>query len=237
MANNSKISWTNCTWNVITGCKKVTEGCKNCYAEKMTKRLLRIGIEKYSNGFTPTFHEDILGYPLTIKKPKMIFVNSMSDTFNENISDENILKIFDVMNRAYWHTFQVLTKRAHNILKLSNKINWTDNIWLGVTIEKEDYFCRLDYLKNSEAKIKFISFEPLLSDVSKVDLSYIDWVIVGGETGSNSRTVKKEWVYNIKNVCEIKNIPFFFKQWGSGNKSNLIEGIRYNQYPIKKEKN
>lgn len=232
MSKNSKISWTNCTWNVITGCKKVTEGCKNCYAEKMTKRLLGIGIEKYSNGFTPTFHADILGYPLTIKKPKMIFVNSMSDTFNENISDENILKIFDVMNKAYWHTFQVLTKRAHNILKLSNKINWTDNIWLGVTIEKDDYFYRLDYLKNSGAKIKFISFEPLLSDVSRVELSHIDWVIVGGETGSNSRTVKKEWVYNIKNVCEIKNIPFFFKQWGNCNKSNLIEGIKYEQYPI-----
>ncbi len=230
----TKIEWTESSWNPITGCTKISDGCLNCYAEKMAFRLKAMGTKGYENGFEVTLQPHQLDKPLKLKKPQMIFVNSMSDIFHENVPDDYILKIFEIMNKAHWHTFQVLTKRPQRLESLRNKINWTKNIWLGTTIESNKYIDRVDYIKKTDASIKFISFEPLLSSVKEVDLKGIDWVIVGGESGSGARFIKKEWVYEIKNKCEDLNIAFFFKQWGGTNKKKsgrLLDGKVYNELP------
>jgi len=230
----TKIEWTESSWNPITGCTKISDGCLNCYAEKMAFRLKAMGTKGYENGFEVTLQPHQLDKPLKLKKPQMIFVNSMSDIFHENVPDDYILKIFEIMNKAHWHTFQVLTKRPQRLESLRNKINWTKNIWLGTTIESNKYIDRVDYIKKTDASIKFISFEPLLSSVKEVDLKGIDWVIVGGESGSGARFIKKEWVYEIKNKCEDLNIAFFFKQWGGTNKKKsgrLLDGKIYNELP------
>jgi protein gp37 len=214
MATNSRIEWTETTWNPITGCTKHSAGCLHCYAERMGKRLQAMGAEAYQFGFTPVFHEHLLDKPLSWKKSRMIFVNSMSDTFHEDIADEQILKLFSLMNQARWHTFQVLTKRSERLLKLSNKIKWTPNIWQGVTVEHTATRSRIEDLRLVGAHTKFLSIEPLIGSIAGLNLTGIDWVIVGGESGPGARPMKKEWVTAIRDVCIKTKTPFFFKQWG-----------------------
>ena len=234
MAKNSAIEWTESTWNPITGCNKVSTGCVNCYAERLALRLKAMGHKKYANGFNITLHYDELDKPLKWKKPQIIFVCSMSDIFHKDVPDEFIIKIFETMNKASWHIFQVLTKRADRIPKIMNKVKWTPNIWLGVTVENEKNMWRIDYLVNSPAKVKFLSLEPLLGDLPNLDLRGIDWVIVGGESGPGARPMKKEWVINIRDKCKEANVPFFFKQWGGVNKKKngrLLDGKIYDEMP------
>ena len=231
----TKIEWTESSWNPITGCTKISEGCKNCYAELMAKRLKFMGQKKYKNGFELTIHESVFDLPLKWKKPQIIFVNSMSDLFHESLPFEIIKKIFNTMNKCSWHIFQILTKRS-NILKEYNKyLNWTNNIWMGVTVESQECINRIFDLQKTEAKIKFISFEPLLSDICNVNLDKIDWIIVGGESGVGSRPIQQEWVLNIKDISENYKIPFFFKQWGGVNKKKkgrLLLKKEWNEMPF-----
>jgi len=206
----TKIEWTNETWNPITGCCKKSEGCLNCYAEKMHKRLTAMGQEKYKFPFeNVVFHYEELSRKLS-NKPKMFFVNSMSDTFNEKISGEQILKILTFCEKYPQHIFQILTKRAERM----DGFLYPENVWLGVTVEKAKYKNRIDNLRKTNAKIKFLSCEPLLEDLGELDLNGIDWVICGGETGSNARPMHPDWVRNIQKQCKEQNVAFFFKQWG-----------------------
>lgn len=240
MSNKSKIEWTESTWNPVSGCTKISSGCENCYAERMAKRLQAMGTRGYENGFEVTLHPHTLDKPLKMKKPQMIFVNSMSDIFHKNIPDEYIFKIFEVMNKAHWHTFQVLTKRPERLEQLAHKLKWSDNIWMGVTAESNDVVDRVDYLRNIDAKVKFLSIEPLISPVDKLDYTNIDWVIVGGESGYGCREIKKEWVEDIQIKCKQQNIPFFFKQWGGVNKKTkgrLLNGKIYDEMPDFVEEN
>jgi len=231
----TKIEWTESSWNPITGCSKISDGCLNCYAEKMALRLKAMGTKGYENGFEVTLQYHQLERPLKLKKPQMIFVNSMSDIFHEKVPDDYILKIFETMNKADWHIFQVLTKRPERLEELREKINWTKNIWLGTTIESNKYIDRVKFIKETQANIKFISFEPLIDSVKDINIEGIDWVIVGGESGSGSRVIKKEWIYEIKEKCDKLNIPFFFKQWGGTNKKKsgrLLDGKIYDEMPL-----
>ena len=238
MAGKTTIEWTECSWNPVTGCTKISEGCRNCYAAKLAKRLKAMGNIRYQNEFEVTVHMDLITKPLEWKKPKMIFVNSMSDLFHEEVSDEIILKIFETMNHAYWHTFQILTKRPERLALLSSKITWSDNIWMGVSVENRDAIPRCKLLKQTAAKTKFISAEPLLESINSIDLDGIDWLIVGGESGSNCRPLKKEWVIELKDLAEENNTAFFFKQWGGFNKKkngSELDGRYYREYPSKKQ--
>jgi protein gp37 len=234
MALGSSIEWTEATWNAVTGCSKISAGCANCYAERMARRLKAMRLPNYSRGFKVTLHEELLTLPLQWRKPKMIFVNSMSDLFHEKVPDDFIIHIFDVMNRASWHQFQILTKRSRRLSRMSPILPWTDNIWMGVTVEDQRCACRVDHLRRTSAALKFISMEPLLGPISALDLSGINWVIVGGESGPGARPLKKEWVIDIKEKCQKSNIPFFFKQWGGVNRKKrgrLLEGRLWNQMP------
>ena len=234
--SKSKIEWTGSTWNPITGCTKYSDGCTNCYAEKMANRLKNMGLKKYENAFNLTLHYENIEDPLFMKKPQTIFVCSMSDIFHKDVPDEFILKLFEVMNKAYWHTFQVLTKRAERIKELNDSITWTKNIWLGTTVESEKVTHRIDYLRESGAYIKFLSIEPLLSPINDLKLKNIDWVIVGGESGAKARPMLKEWVVDIKNQCNTQYVPFFFKQWGGKNKKKagrLLDNNTYDEMPKK----
>jgi protein gp37 len=233
--SKSKIEWTESTWNPVSGCTKISSGCENCYAERMAKRLQAMGTRGYEKGFEVTLHPHALDKPLKMKKPQMIFVNSMSDIFHKDIPDEYIVKIFEVMNKAHWHTFQVLTKRPERLEQIAHKLKWSDNIWMGVTVESNNYIKRVDYLRDMDAKIKFLSIEPLIAPVDKLDYANIDWVIVGGESGYGCREIKKEWVENIQIKCQQQNIPFFFKQWGGVNKKingRLLNGKTYDDMPM-----
>jgi len=214
MALNSKIEWTENTWNPITGCTKISEGCENCYAFRMASRLQKMGNSKYENGFQLTLHEDCLNEPYLWKKPARIFVNSMSDLFHTDVPLEYIQKIFAVMNDNPQHIFQVLTKRANRLSEIVHYVKWSDNIWLGVTVENDRNKSRIDVLRAIPAKIKFISFEPLLNDIGKIDFTGIDWAIVGGESGWHARPIEQDWVLNIKEQCEQQGVLFYFKQWG-----------------------
>ena len=234
--SKSKIEWTGSTWNPITGCTKYSDGCTNCYAEKMANRLKNMGLKKYENSFTLTLHYENIEDPLFMKKPQTIFVCSMSDIFHKDVPDEFILKLFEVMNKAHWHTFQVLTKRAERIKELNDSITWTKNIWLGTTVESEKVTHRIDYLRESGAYIKFLSIEPLLTPINDLKLKNIDWVIVGGESGAKARPMLKEWVVDIKNQCNTQDVPFFFKQWGGKNKKKagrLLDNNTYDEMPKK----
>jgi len=234
MAQKSKIEWTENTWNPMTGCTKISEGCQNCYAYKMALRLQKMGSDKYADGFNIRVHEECFNEPLNWKKPSRIFVNSMSDLFHEDISVEYIKKIFEVMNEAAWHTFQVLTKRAERLFELAGKLSWTDNIWVGVTVESSKNTERIDYLRKVPAKVKFISFEPLLDDVGEINIRGVDWAIVGGESGHHARQIEEEWVLGIKNQCEAGKVLFYFKQWGGTNKKKtgrLLLGRTWDDMP------
>ena len=234
--SKSKIEWTGSTWNPITGCTKYSDGCTNCYAEKMANRLKNMGLKKYENSFNLTLHYENIEDPLFMKKPQTIFVCSMSDIFHKDVPDEFILKLFEVMNKAHWHTFQVLTKRAERIKELNDSITWTKNIWLGTTVESKKVTHRIDYLRESGAYIKFLSIEPLLTQINDLKLKNIDWVIVGGESGAKARPMLKEWVVDIKNQCNTQYVPFFFKQWGGKNKKKagrLLDNNTYDEMPKK----
>ena len=240
----SAIEWTDRTWNPATGCTKISTGCKNCYAETLSKRLKTMGQKKYENEFEYTEHENSIDQPLNWKKPSMIFVNSMSDLFHENATDEFLEKVFYVMKQANWHQFQILTKRPHLMKEFFDRTERfyggfngiiPSNIWIGTSIENSDNLHRLQILKQTPGRIKFISFEPLLGRIGDVDLKEIDWVIVGGESGPHFRDViKKEWVLEIRDVCERDSVAFFFKQWGGfrpKSKGNLLDGKQYLNYP------
>ena len=235
MANKSQIEWTNSTWNVITGCDKVSPGCKNCYAERVATRLQKMGVKKYANGFGLKIHLDVMDYPFKIKQPKMIFVNSMSDLFHEKLSFDFIKKIFDVMEKANWHQYQILTKRNERLKEFGKYFGkFPNNVWIGVSVENSLFKKRIDDLKTIDAKIHFLSLEPLLGPLGKLDLNDIEWIIVGGESGPNYRECKIEWVREIRDQCINDNTPFFFKQWGGlTSKSNgrRLDNKIWNEFP------
>ena len=210
----SNIEWTETTWNPTTGCSKVSAGCLNCYAETMSKRLKAMGMNKYKNGFKLTIHPEAINEPYKWKKPTVVFVNSMSDLFHNNIPVEFIKGVFKVMNNTPQHTYQILTKRSERLLQLAPLLNWTSNIWMGVSVENESVSGRILHLSQTPAFIKFVSCEPLIGPLHSLQLDLIDWVIVGGESGYKAREIKKEWIDDIYNKCKIHNVPFFFKQWG-----------------------
>ena len=231
---STKIEWTEETWNPITGCTKCSAGCEHCYAATFARRLQAMGMSRYRNGFEITIHRDLFQKPLEWKKSKMIFVNSMSDLFHEDISEKDILAMFDTMNKAKHHTFQVLTKRSKRLLELSENIKWTNNIWMGVSIENKATISRAEDLKQTGAQIKFISAEPLLESISEIDLNKIDWLIVGGESGPQCRPMAEAWVLELRDLAKQTNTPFFFKQWGGLRKKNNgseLQGEYYKEYP------
>ena len=235
MSNNSNIEWTKSTWNPLTGCTKISPGCKHCYAERMALRLKAMGQPNYANGYNITIHEHALDLPLTWKKPQVVFVNSMSDLFHEAVPVEFILKVFDIMRQASWHTFQVLTKRSQRLADLDKEIRWSGNIWMGVSVENDNYQYRIDDLKKTKAPIKFLSLEPLLGPLPNLDLQGINWVIAGGESGPGARPIKEDWVIDIKEQCLAAGVPFFFKQWGGFNKKRngrLLQGRTWDERPI-----
>jgi protein gp37 len=235
MAGNSKIEWTESTWNPVTGCSKISPGCKNCYAERMARRLKAMGQKNYVNGFQVTLHRDALRLPLNWRKPQMIFVNSMSDLFHEAVPQDFILEIFQIMEQAEHHCFQILTKRASRLLELNSLINWPSNVWMGVTVENQNYSSRIDALRLTGAAVKFISFEPLLGPITDINLYGIDWAIVGGESGPSSRPILEKWAVDLRDQCIKQQVPFFFKQWGGFNKKKngrLLQGKLWNQMPV-----
>ncbi len=235
MALSSSIEWTESTWNPVTGCTKISMACKNCYAERIALRLRGMGQPRYENGFKPTMHYQLLGLPLKWKKPQMIFVNSMSDLFHEEVGDDFIIGVFDTMKRGCWHNYQVLTKRTERLLKLDHKLPWASHIWMGVSVENADYKFRIEHLRETGADVKFLSLEPLLGPIPGLDLEGIDWVIVGGESGPRPRKMEASWVLDIKNQCQKAGIPFFFKQWGGRSKKKAgreLEGRTWDDMPL-----
>lgn len=231
----SSIEWTEMTWNPVTGCDKISAGCKYCYAEVMAKRLQAMGLEKYKNAFKLTLHEDALAIPYTWKKQKVVFVNSMSDLFHKDVPIEYIQKVFKVMNENPQHTFQVLTKRADRLLELHEELRWTHNIWMGVSVENAKVKNRIDALRRTNARTKFLSCEPLIGALPHLNLQNIDWVIVGGESGRKARPMKEEWALDIMDQCKQANVAFFFKQWGGTNKKKtgrLLQGQVYDEMPV-----
>jgi protein gp37 len=235
MAANSHIEWTEATWNPVTGCTKISAGCRHCYAERMAKRLMAMGNPNYANGFKVTMHEHMLDRPLHWKKPRTIFVNSMSDLFHKDVPLAFIRRVFDTMRQAHWHQFQVLTKRSERLAELAPCIDWPDNVWMGVSVEKDDCAFRIDHLRQVEAAIRFLSLEPLLGPLPDLDLSGIDWVIVGGESGPGARPMKEEWVLDIRDRCRESGVPFFFKQWGGVRKNlagRILKDRTWDQLPV-----
>jgi protein gp37 len=233
--DKSKIEWTDSTWNPVTGCDKVSNGCDICYAEVMARRLKAMGSTRYANGFGLTIHEDLFDLPMSWKQPRNIFVNSMSDLFHEKVPLEVLKRIFETMNKAHWHNFQILTKRAFELVKFAPELNWTPNIWMGVTIESDRYLHRLRALQTVPAAVRFVSFEPLLSGIpEEVDLTEIDWAIVGGESGHGARPMDPDWVTGIQTLCERDSVAFFFKQWGGVNKKatgRVLNGQTWDAMP------
>lgn len=231
----SSIEWTQMTWNPTTGCDKISAGCKYCYAEVMTRRLQAMGIEKYKNGFEVAIHEDALHIPYSWKKPKVVFVNSMSDLFHPQVPFSFIQKVFEVMNNTPQHTYQVLTKRADRLYELHHQLNWAKNIWMGVSVENEKVIDRINFLRETNAVVKFLSCEPLIGPLRNMDLTNIHWAIVGGESGRKARPIDEEWVLDILSQCKSSNVKFFFKQWGGTNKKKAgrqLEGRTYDDMPL-----
>ena len=234
MATQSKIEWTESTWNPVTGCNKISEGCENCYAERMAKRLQAMGQQNYINGFEVVCHPHMLDAPLKWNKSNMVFVNSMGDVFHEKVPLDFIRQVFGVMNIADQHFYQVLTKRAKRLLELSKMIKWDSHIWMGVTVESKSFKYRIDYLRKTPAKIKFLSLEPLLGSLGELDLSGIDWVIVGGESGPRARAMDADWAREVRDQCIEQNVPFFFKQWGGVQKKKngrILDGVTWDEMP------
>ena len=230
----SSIEWTEVTWNPVTGCTKISEGCKHCYAERMSGRLKAMGVEKYRNGFDVAIHESTLEEPLRWKTPRVVFVNSMSDLFHQSVPSDFIQDVFNIMNQTPQHTFQVLTKRPSRAAQLGDRLKWTPNIWIGASIESQRWLDRLDVLKGIGARIRFLSLEPLLEPLPGMDLTGIDWVIVGGESGPGARPMQPDWVREIRDHCVNSGVPFFFKQWGGVFKKRTgrtLDGRTWDQMP------
>ncbi len=235
MSTNSAIEWTDTTWNPVTGCDKVSPGCKHCYAERMSRRLKAMGQERYRDGFNLAVHHEALDSPLHWRKPRRIFVNSMSDLFHKGVSLEFIQDVFAVMGEAPWHQFQILTKRADRLAEISPLLSWHSNVWMGVSVENNEYAWRADCLRHTDAQTKFLSLEPLLGPIPDLDLASIDWVIVGGESGPGARPVDAEWVRDIRDRCVSASIHFFFKQWGGTNKKKagrVLDGRTWDEIPL-----
>ncbi|MBF0514540.1 MAG: phage Gp37/Gp68 family protein [Desulfovibrionaceae bacterium] len=235
MTLTSKIEWTDGTWNPITGCTPISAGCAHCYAKKMAPRLKGMGQEKYRNGFDVTCHSGELHKPLLVKKPQKIFPCSMSDMFHDEVPVEFIKEVFNIMGQAHWHTFQILTKRAERLSELSTLLPWPENVWCGVTIEADQYAHRVDLLKTTEARVKFVSLEPLLEPLPSLDYSGLDWIICGGESGPGARPMTEQWILDIRDKAVAHSVPFFFKQWGGRNKKlagRLLEGRTWDEFPM-----
>ena len=232
----SHIEWTEMTWNPVTGCSKFSEGCKNCYAESFARRLKGMGVKKYRNGFQLTMHPETLNDPFRWKKPRVVFVNSMSDLFHKSVPVEFVQQVFSVMRNNPQHVFQVLSKRAEVLRYYDSEgwLDWRHNVWMGVTVENRNTISRIDQLRQTGARVKFLSCEPLLGPLPDLNLQGIDWVIVGGESGRNARPIKKEWVQDIREKCLAANVPFFFKQWGGIKKKKagrLLDGRVWDETP------
>lgn len=230
----SSIEWTEMTWNPTTGCTKISAGCKFCYAEHMSKRLKAMGVDKYKDGFKVRVHPEALKIPYTWKSSKIVFVNSMSDLFHKDIPLSFIKQVFEVMNENPQHVFQVLTKRADRLFELHKEFKWTHNIWMGVSVEDERVVERINLLRKTKAKVKFLSLEPLIGPLKKLNLKKIDWVIVGGESGFRPRPMNPDWVLDIQDQCERSDVAFFFKQWGGRNKKaagRMLNGRTYDEMP------
>jgi protein gp37 len=228
------MEWTGSTWNPVNGCDKISPGCKHCYAEVMARRLRAMGQPNYRQGFKLALHPAMLERPLAWRKPQVIFVNSMSDFFHEDVPLPFIQRVFDVMRRADWHTFQVLTKRADRLERVAAELPWPANVWMGVSVEREDYTFRIDHLRRTPAVVKFLSLEPLLGPLRGLDLAKIDWVIVGGESGPRARPMDPSWASDIRDQCRRARVPFFFKQWGGRNKKaagRQLDGRTWDGWP------
>lgn len=234
MAQESSIEWTDSTWNPVTGCTKISPGCKHCYAERMAVRLAGMKQPRYRNGFEVTLQTDLVRLPLQWRQPRTVFVNSMSDLFHADIPESFIAEIFQTMTDAHWHTFQVLTKRADRLAELSPRLPWSMNVWMGVSIESPRYVDRIHRLCGVPAAVRFLSVEPLLTRIPSFPLDGIDWVIVGGESGPGSRPMAEEWVREIRDRCVAQRVPFFFKQWGGVWKARtgrLLDGRTWDEMP------
>ena len=235
MATRSSIEWTDMTWNPVTGCTKVSSGCRNCYAERMAHRLQAMGQERYSRGFELTLHWDLVDLPYSWAKPRRVFINSMSDLFHPEVPDEFIHAVFKTMSECPSHEFQLLTKRSERLRRMADSLPWTLNIWAGVSVEDRRVLNRLDDLREVPAAVRFVSCEPLLGPLESLDLSGIDWVIVGGESGPQSRPMRESWALSIRGQCRSAGVPFFFKQWGGRRKARsgrLLRGGTYDEMPV-----
>ena len=236
MAGPSTIEWTQLTWNPVTGCTKVSQGCKHCYAERMALRLQAMGAARYRDGFAVTLHDDLVTAPLRWRKPALVFVNSMSDLFHEDVPVAFIHRVFDTMARAHWHTFQVLTKRSARLAELATELRWPTNVWMGVSIEDEKVLHRVADLRRVPATVRFLSCEPLIGPLDSLPLAGIHWVIVGGESGPGARPMRPEWAQAIRRQCTESGVPFFFKQWGGVRKhrtGRLLNGRTYDEMPLR----
>lgn len=234
MPKKSNIEWTEMTWNPVTGCTKISPGCKHCYAETMAKRLVAMGSPRYRDGFKVTLQEDLVELPKRWRAPRTVFVNSMSDLFHPDIPADFIGRIFRTMNECPQHQFQVLTKRAERLVELAPTLKWTPNIWMGVSVESQRYADRAQSLRKVPAHIRFLSVEPLLGPIDDLPLEGIHWVIVGGESGRGARPMEQEWVQAIFRQCRSAKVPFFFKQWGGVRKhvtGRMLFGRTYNEMP------
>jgi protein gp37 len=238
MAAETKIEWTERTWNPVTGCSKISAGCKHCYAERMANRLQAMGVARYRNGFRVTLHNDLLELPAKWKQPRLVFVNSMSDLFHEEVPLDFIQRVFDTMARCPQHTFQVLTKRSQRLREVADKLTWPPNVWMGVSIEDDRVIHRVHDLQQTPASVRFLSCEPLIGPIDALPLDEIHWVIVGGESGPKARAMKPEWVESILNQCSLAGIPFFFKQWGGVRKDltgRILHERTYDEMPALRE--
>ncbi len=234
MAQESSIEWTDSTWNPVTGCTKISPGCANCYAERMARRLQAMGQPNYTNGFRVTTHPHMLEKPLEWRQSQTIFVNSMSDLFHKDVPEDFIRRTFDIMVRADWHLFQVLTKRSRRLAAMAASLPWPENIWAGVSVENEDYVSRMHHLRELPAAVRFVSFEPLIGPLTEPHLDGIDWVIVGGESGPGARPMERGWVVAIRDACLEEGVPFFFKQWGGVRRKEagrLLDGRTWDEMP------
>ena len=234
MSSNSRIEWTQSTWNPVTGCTSISEGCQHCYARRMANRLKGMGVSRYSDGFQVATHRDLLTVPCHWKKPRLIFVNSMGDLFHEQVPFAFIKEVFRTIESTPRHTFQLLTKRADRMAKLADKLPWPHNLWVGVTVELRQYMGRIEKLKQVPATVRFVSFEPLLGPVESPQLDHIHWAIVGGESGPHARKMEADWARSIRDACVDSSVPFFFKQWGGTNRMKRRRSLDrklWNQYP------
>ena len=239
MATLTSIEWTEATWNPVTGCQKISPGCKHCYAERMALRLEAMGQPRYADGFAVRVQRDLIELPLRWRKPRTIFVNSMSDLFHKDVSEEFIANVFATMSAAHWHRFQVLTKRADRLAALAPRLPWPSNVWMGVSVESPQYISRIASLVTVPAAVRFLSVEPLLEAIPNLPLDGVDWVIVGGESGPGARPMAAGWVRDIHQRCVDRSVPFFFKQWGGvqkGRHGRELDGQVWGEMPVETQR-